>query len=537
MISSHILPLEQLLSSGGDTRLDIDPSTGRNRYECWPRPGTAVPFGSCTSSSVSELGFAAAQETQRQMASAPDSIAAANERAEDIRQRLRSLLTLPPGVDIALAPSGTDVEMIAAALAAAQGDRPVVNIVVGPSEVGSGTLQAAACCHYDRVTPSGLQVVAGEPVDRALAGLIDVRTVDLRTARGDMLSETEIDTAVIELAAEASELDAIVLVHIVAHSKTGVHAPSLACVERLRKTSDDVVVVVDAAQGRFSRRGLRDVLQRNYLVMFTGSKFYGGPPFSGALLAPASFHPAARQISKFPDGFGEYFTSAEMPESWAEVRRALPAEPNFGTIVRWSAAIAEIEAYYQVPSADRLRVLRFFEAEVPRILGGSSCLRLLPVFPPVYDDASERFLESKTTVFGFWVTPPCADQPLGKAELRRIHAELTTDVSAGYAGGDRTLEARKYHVGQPVDLGLAGSVLRIALGGSLITRVSTDRRLGASFDERLDWLGEQIVGLRQKLECLAAARAPSRPVAMVLDTAGASMLGQGWPVVETLTTI
>ena len=131
-----------------------------------------------------------------------------------------------------------------------------------------------------------------------------------------------------------------------------------------------MVVVVDAAQGRFSRRGLREVLQNDYLVIFTGSKFYGGPPFSGACWCRRKFRPANRGLQQLPEGFGEYFTAAEMPESWGEIRQLLPAEPNIGGLLRWSAAIAEIEAYYDVPNELRLRVLRFFEAEVPRILGG-----------------------------------------------------------------------------------------------------------------------------------------------------------------------
>jgi hypothetical protein len=509
LFSSLYSPLEKLLVSGGDTRLEIDPATGRNRYECRPRPCAAVPFGSCTSSTVSARGYAAAQEAHRMICGSSNSRAAANVFATRTRQRVSELLMLPDDVDVALAPSGTDVELLALALAAGKGDRPVVNIVVGPSEVGSGTPLAAACCHYDRLAPSGRRVNVGEPVDANLAGLVDVRTVELRTAHGDMLSESEIDAAVIELFVEANDADAITLLHIVAHSKTGVHAPSLSCVERLRNTSDDVVVVVDAAQGRFSRRGLRDVLQKDYLVMFTGSKFYGGPPFSGALLVPRKYQPAQRSIVGLPDGFGAYFTAAELPETWADLRRNLPEEPNLGAVLRWAAALAEIEAYYDAPDAARLRVLRFFETEVPRIFGGGEIIRLLPVFPPVYDDTAERLLESKTTVFGFWVTPPGARQPLGKAELKQMHADLATDLSRTHRHLDHAVVSREFHVGQPVDLGMAGCVLRVALGGELITRVATDRSLGQSLDERLGWLRDQLIGLRQKIECLATQSMPA----------------------------
>jgi hypothetical protein len=512
VISPLDAALEQLLSSGGDTRLEIDLTTGRNRYACLPRPCEAVSFG-CTSSTVSRRGFAAAAQTHQLFLAARDPYVAVNEYANAVRQRLRELLTLPDDVDIALAPSGTDVELLAVALAAGPGDRPVVNIVVGPSEIGSGSPQAAACCHYDCLAPSGAKVVACQPVDLALASRVRVQTVDLRTARGDMLSESEIDAAVIELVIEATEQDAIVLLHIVAHSKTGVHAPSLACVERLRQASPDIMVVVDAAQGRFSRRGLRDVLQKDYLVVFTGSKFYGGPPFSGALLVPRSYQPANRQLNCLPAGFGDYFSAVEMPETWPEIRRSLPAEPNVGAMLRWSSALAEIEAYYNVPSDARLRVMRYFESTAPQILNESDTIRMLPVFPPVYDDTSERLLESKTTVFGFWVTPPGATRPLGKSDLKQMHIELTSNVAEKYGGPDQETLARTYHIGQPVDLGQAGCVLRVALGGELITRVATDTRVGQTFEDRLAWLHDQLIGLRQKIECLARIHPASRPVA------------------------
>jgi hypothetical protein len=517
---------ERLLTSGGDTRLDIDPASGRNRYACGSRPGAAVPFGSCTSSTVSPRGFAAAEEAARWIASAADPYAAAEELAKVTRERLRELLTLPDDIDLALGPSGTDIELLVLALAAGSADRPVINILVGPSEVGSGTPLAAAARHYDVRTASGGQAIVGQPVAPDLAARVHVRTVDLRTQRGDMLSESEIDAAVIELFLEANQADAVILLHVVAHSKTGVHAPSLSCVERLRGASDDVVVVVDAAQGRFSRRGLREALQNDYLVMFTGSKFYGGPPFSGALAVPSRFRPARQGIHKLPDGFGAYFSAAEMPEAWSDIRRSLPNEPNLGLLLRWSAAIAEMDAYYRVPSDLRLSVLRFFEAEVPRILGGSSVIRLLPVFPPLYDDSSHRLLESKTTVFGFWVTPPGAREPLGKAELKQLHFDLATDLSASYDASQQEIMSRQFHVGQPVDLGQAGFIMRVALGGELITRVASDVSVGPSFEARLGWLREQLFNLRQKIECLAKRSAPSDTPLIAANPTSAVAVGQ-----------
>jgi hypothetical protein len=524
--SLSTLSLEHLLASGGDTRLDIDPKTGSNRYACGFRPSGAIPLGSCTCSTVSPRGFAAADDAARRICGAADSYVAANDLANVIRERLRELLSLPEEVDIALASSGTDIELLVLALTAGSENRSVVDILVGPKEVGSGTPLAAAGRHYDSRTPSGLQVVVGQPVDPVLATRVDVRTVDLRTSCGDMLSESQIDAAVLEQFVEASEADAIILLHVVAHSKTGVHAPSLSCVERLRKINDDVVVVVDAAQGRFSRRGLRDALQNDYLVMITGSKFYGGPPFSGALLVPPRLHPARRGVGNLPVGFRAYHSAVEMPESWGDIRHSLPIEPNVGLLLRWTAAIAEMDAYYRVPNDLRLRVLRFFEVEVPRILGRSSVVRLLPVFPPLYDDSSHRLLESKTTVFGFWVTPPGMRQPLGKADLTQLLFDLTSDLSTACGEAERETMSRQFHVGQPVDLGQAGFVLRVALGGELITRVATETSIGPSFDARLNWLRKQLSALRQKIECLAKRHSPSGVPLLALNATDAAMFGE-----------
>ena len=115
-------------------------------------------------------------------------------------------------------------------------------------------------------------------------------------------------------------------------------------------------------------------------------------------------------------------TAAEMPQSWTSVRERLSTAINYGSILRWSAALAEIEAYYRVPSADRLAVLRAFELEVPKAFAESKSIELMPVFPPILDPSQTRLLESKTTVFPFRVR--IADRYLNRSELRLWHSQL-----------------------------------------------------------------------------------------------------------------
>merc|ERR1719359_1573327 len=72
-------------------------------------------------------------------------------------------------------------------------------------------------------------------------------------------------------------------------SKTGQCIPSLRCFERLATTyGKRVLLVVDMCQGRVGERTVRDHLDKGHIVLTTGSKFFGGPPFAGVCLTPWS---------------------------------------------------------------------------------------------------------------------------------------------------------------------------------------------------------------------------------------------------------
>lgn len=76
-----------------------------------------------------------------------------------------------------------------------------------------------------------------------------------------------------------------VLLQIMDSSKLGRRAPSEACLDEIaRRWPRKVQIVVDACQARLGRRRLRPYLDRGYMVLTTGSKFFGDPTFSGALL-------------------------------------------------------------------------------------------------------------------------------------------------------------------------------------------------------------------------------------------------------------
>ena len=84
-------------------------------------------------------------------------------------------------------------------------------------------------------------------MDDLLASRTDVLVVPLRNDDGTMIEEKQLDQQVTQLVGQAKSEGAIVLLHVVPHSKTGMHAPSLECIAKLRRQYADLVVMVDAA--------------------------------------------------------------------------------------------------------------------------------------------------------------------------------------------------------------------------------------------------------------------------------------------------
>lgn len=495
------------LSSGGDGRQDLD-IDGQNRYGCNFSPVSAlVEYGSCTGSTVGSRGFDVADSLRLDLEAAP-----IGARLEDVAQRyeqvrsriLRSLVGDSRGTtDVVITPSGTDAELIPLALVAARGEERIVNIVVGPLEVGSGTVAATSGRVFDSSTPNGAHAQLGSAIDPQLASRVEIETVPLRDEHGSARTAEEMDAEISQIVARAIADGARVLLHQVAHSKTGVHAPTIGCVARLKAEHGPMVaVLIDAAQGRASRRGLRASLAQGSMVLTTGSKFFGGPSFSGAVLVPPQFAP--QEHFAFSAGFGRYFSRQFFPTSWEHATAELPDEPNVGLLLRWEAALAEVEAYYATDPAHRLLFLRAFERLAAEALSASAFIDVDAV-DPLFDDEQERLLESKTTVFPFRVSDRHG-RLLDKSGLLELHAALNADLSeqAGESGGEvERVLGRKFHLGQPVVVGPNdAAMLRVAAGAPMITDLAVSASWGAALHTLVDSIESDLSDLVAKLEIL-----------------------------------
>src|ERR1700742_3884135 len=159
----------------------------------------------------------------------------------------------------------------------------------------------------------------------------------------------------------------------------GGRPPSAQCLDEISlRWPDQVQIVVDACQMRLGRSRFRNYLDRGYLVLITGSKFFTGPPFSGALLVPSVLAQDIDTAGDIAPGLLEYTSRSDWPKNWPGLRSRFPVRANFGQWLRWEAALEEIRAYYSVPDDFRRIALETFGNGVEQIIASSPSLRLLP---------------------------------------------------------------------------------------------------------------------------------------------------------------
>lgn len=421
-------PLDQLLICGGDARLIRDPATGRNAYGCSPSPTPHIPsFSSCTATTISQRGYEAADSARLAlMASAllHGLVDCFDARVEAMRDELRSLLGLGnSGAEVVFAASGTDAQLQALALTRALLGDELVTVVVGADQSGSGTVHTARGFHFGDRSTNDCSVARGAPIE----GLGPVRSIALRLrgADGRLRTPASIDTEVLETVETLVARGARVLLEVMDCSKLGLQAPSDACADEIAaRWPGRVQIVVDACQMRLGRRRIARCLARGDLVLITGSKFYAGPPFSGALLVPPQFAAAIETAGPLAPGLGDYATRSDWPMRWTSLRETFAAAPNFGQWLRWEAALEDIRAYDAVPETFRRAALRPLGDGISRLIKASPALRLLPPQPRPAE--ADEF--AAPTIFAFTCEPHGA--PLSLAQCRAISATLQNDADA-----------------------------------------------------------------------------------------------------------
>jgi sphinganine-1-phosphate aldolase len=337
-------PTEYLLTTGGDARLNLDNATGLNNYGCSPRPRPwAVTFASSTASSISGLAFGHAERVRLELSRAAwggTLDQGFGQTMGEIRAEVSALWAGARGCRVVLTNSGTDAEAIALHFALCAGGQPLVNILPASDETGGGVRQAAQGRVYGTRDLDGNLLQEGLPLAGLAANRVSLQTLAARSSGAAMISGRWADAQVEEAAARAIESGARVLLHVMDASKTGISTPSLACLDRLQaRYGAGLDVVVDACQLRLSREHMAEYLRRGCMVIITGSKFYTGPPFAGALILPDKYLGRLEGRGALPPGLGRFSSRLEWPRAWSQAASSLPPRRNLGLVLRWTAAL------------------------------------------------------------------------------------------------------------------------------------------------------------------------------------------------------
>ncbi len=475
-----------LLAAGGDARIFLDGVSGLNKYGCqaFPDAGLAA-FASSTASVISEPAFAAAERLRGRLLVAVTGETPAAVYTRELNRMRRELVELCGVADLAgleavFAASGTDIHLIASQLAGGSDAAPTLAIMIDPEETGACVPSALSGRHFSTRTALGERAVQGAAMDGG--NIVDVASLAMRFEDGTLRPAAAVDAEVEALVTAAVAMGRRVFLILVDVSKTGIIAPSPACVLALRRRfPDQVDVLVDACQFRLAPSTLRAYLEQGFMVALTGSKFVTGPTFSGALLFPAS---AARRFRGrlLPQALQPYSARGDWPPSWTTAK-ALQDVANFGLLLRWEAALEELRAFRAVPETEVANFLRDFAGVVQERLSSD------PVFAPL---AVPRLDRSALTDVAGWDRIPTifsfvlhhahgGRQALTREETAQVYRLLQVDLNGlpdfDGAGLRDDIASLRCQLGQPVACGgrdgLAVSALRLCASARLIVEATT----------------------------------------------------------------
>ncbi|MGA7594511.1 MAG: hypothetical protein WCA64_04870 [Gallionella sp.] len=440
----NILPgTAQLLVEGGDKRIQLDPLLGVNRYGCGaiPDPGL-LDFSSATASVISVGAFDSAGRLRERLDREIVYLSPAAIYAREIARMRMDLLDLCelgniPEPDIVFAASGTDLHRIAAQLTQAAAGLPALVLMVDETETGSG-IRAA-------IKGSGHS--------------IEIAAVPLRRADGLPRRAAEIDADFCGLARQAHAAGRQVLLIQADVSKTGMIAPSYACTAALQQAlGNRLDVLIDACQFRIAPATLRACLDRGYSVALTGSKFVGGPSFSGALLIPANTVDRFRNrpLPRIP---ANYPAAADWPDGWPAPGVLAPSW-NFGLLLRWDAALYELRAFRALHEADVTRFLQTFAQAIHARFSGNPAFS--PVDVPVLDRGAlleNSCWDQVQTIFPFQLYQFSASdrRPLDSEQTQKVFRRLPSAPA-------------RCQIGQPVNYSAQHNALRLCLSARQIVQ-------------------------------------------------------------------
>ncbi len=504
-------PTEYLLMTGGDLRLNIDEFELLNKYGCrpFPRP-EAFTFASSTATSVSNYAFDKTDKVRTiliQNSLKKGLKKATIEFSELLKNNLRRALKIKDDCQIIFSPSGTDSSLQIAAITQIISDKEITHVLVASDETGSGVATALKGCHFENTTALNYPVKQGDHIEGFRD--IDLIKIPLKNENGQLKSSTQLDTEIFAAISKTNELGRHIVLHTMDQSKLGYQSPSQEMIGNLKKLDNlSIQIIVDGSQLRLDPIDLRNYLNKGYIVTITGSKYFTGPPYAGALIVPKSVSTSINSVKNtLPEGLTNYYNHSDWPTSWF-CSKDLPDGFNYGSYMRWNAAIVEMDRYFKTPILYRNLGIEMFCNFVEESIKEASFLE------PLFGDEikintynSEKFgLRNIRTIFPFFILRN--NQVLTIDQVKKLYKLLNSDLSDRFQASPLEiirLAAQKCHIGQAVNVkygnDVQSAVLRISLGARVISESWVNRDISLYF-RNIEAQMNQITVIIKKIELI-----------------------------------
>ena len=417
-------PTEYLLMSGGDLRLNIDEIDLLNKYGCrpFPRP-EAFTFASSTATSVSNFAFDKTDKVRNILIQNSLKNGFKNTTIEFLKllkHNLKKTFKIDDDCQIIFSPSGTDSSLQIAAITQIITNKEITHVLVGSDETGSGVPSALKGCHFENTTALNYPIKKGDKIE----GFRDIELVKipLRDEKGELKSSSQLDSEVFTAISKTNELGRHIVLHAMDQSKLGYQSPSEEMIQKLKKIKNlSIQIIVDCSQLRLDPKDIQNYLNQGFIVTITGSKYFTGPPYSGALILPKNISKSVEAVKNtLPIGITKYYNQSDWPTSWY-CTKDFSDKFNFGSNLRWNAAIVEMDRYYKTPILYRNLGIEMFCNFVEDSINESTFLE------PIYDHetgtnrykSEELGLRNIRTIFPFFILKN--NEVLGLNKVKKLY--------------------------------------------------------------------------------------------------------------------
>ena len=514
IIENLAKPTEYLLMAGGDLRLNIDEIELLNKYGCrpFPRPD-AFTFASSTASSVSNFAFDKTDKVRSILIN--NSLKSGFKKTtieftELLKNNLRKIFKLNEECEIIFSPSGTDSSLQIAAITQIISEKEITHILVASDETGSGVASALKGCHFENTTALNFPIKNGDRIEGFRD--VDLIKIPFRDENGALKSSSLLDDEVFNAISKTNELGRHVVLHTMDQSKLGYQSPSDGFIEKLNTLKKlSIQIIVDGSQLRLDPKDIQNYLSKGYIVTITGSKYFTGPPYSGALILPKNVNKLIRSVkTTLPKGLTQYYNHTDWPKSWF-CSNELSEGYNYGSYMRWNAAIVEMDRYYKTPILYRNMGIEMFCNFIEDSIKDANFL------VPIYGDetktktyySKEFGIRNIRTIFPFFILKD--NKALSLDKVKKLYLLLNSDLSDYFK--DSSIEiirlaAQKCHIGQAVNVkysnDIESAVLRISLGARVISESWVNRDISLFF-RNIELQMNQITIIIKKIELIISA--------------------------------